>query len=90
MGQKNKSVFCELYRCVIYQPVFFPDTFLWANTCVYTHFTMKRASYGSLQRRRILEAIEVVVANFYPVYRSTPPLPSPLRARGRLYTGYQL
>ena len=37
---------------------------------------MKRAPYGSLQRRRILEAIEVVAANFYPVYRSTPPLPS--------------
>ena len=34
-------------------------------------------------RRRILEAIDVAgAANFYPVYRRTPPLLSPLRAGG--------
>ena len=47
---------------------------------------MNRASYGSLQRMRILEAIKVAgAAKTYPVYRRTPPLPFPLRAGG-VYT----
>ena len=45
---------------------------------------MKRASYGSLQRRRILEAIESADRQLLACVQThpSPPLPSPLRAGG--------
>ena len=56
---------------------------------------MKRASYGSLQRRRILEAIESADRQLLACVQThpSPPLPSPplpSEGRGRRYTGYHL